>query len=313
MRARLTIAACLVWSPAVLAEPYRASFAHEGVTAEVTIAESSPTVVDLIELRARVLADGPYAASSPRWQESLPEELEIAEIDTPRSSGAPGEVARWAVTLTPLAPGEYTIAPIEFTVTPIDGGDPILVRTEEITVTVRSILGADDDALAEIKGPVGPPPDYVKIAAIAGAGAAGLAVLIAAGVYAMKRRGREPAVPPIPPHESALVELDALLATDLIASAQWKRYFGELSSVLRRYIEGRFNLHAPTQTTEEFLRDPRTSTMFSADHDVLLRAFLGRADAVKFAEGATNAAAANEAADDVRRFVVDTAPAEGSA
>ncbi len=84
------------------------------------------------------------------------------------------------------------------------------------------------------------------------------------------------------------------------------RYFGDLSAITRRYIERRFDLHAPTQTTEEFLRDPRMHHLFEPEHGRLLRAFLMQSDVVKFAEGATDAQQAGDAASRIRAFVEET-------
>ena len=52
---------------------------------------------------------------------------------------------------------------------------------------------------------------------------------------------------------------------------------------MRRYLENRFNLHAPELTTEEFLDVAATSPDLSADQKSFLQGFLRSADQVKFA------------------------------
>ncbi|MFY8199210.1 MAG: hypothetical protein ACOVLE_00965, partial [Pirellula staleyi] len=42
-------------------------------------------------------------------------------------------------------------------------------------------------------------------------------------------------------------------------------------------------IHAPEQTTEEFLRDTRTNEYFAADQSLRLKEFLEAADMVKYA------------------------------
>ncbi len=247
----------------------------------------------------------------PDWGKALPDELTIETIGTPMPGrlgpDAPFPIESWQLQLVALAPGEYEIASIELVITTPDTSEPVRrIVTEPFTITVESVLTEIDTDLADIKDPIDPPPDYAKIALYVGGGVLA-AALLAAGIAVMARRRPEIAPePPTPAHVTALAEIDALLATDLIERRRWKAYFGELSGVLRRYIERRFDLHAPTQTTEEFLRDPRMTNMFEPAHDALVRGFLGQADMVKFAEGAMDASGAREAAERVRAFVEET-------
>ncbi len=251
------------------------------------------------------------SVQEPEWAGSLPDELQLEDQSARLVDGPPGSptgrVMSYTLTLNALAPGSYTIAPVEFRA--LSSADPEWsgsVSSEALTVTVESILTASDSDLADIKDPFDPPPDYLKFGLLV-AGGVLVAVLLAAGIAAVARRRPVEAIePPAPAHVTALAEIDALLASDLIASRRWKAYFGELSGVLRRYIEKRFDLHAPTQTTEEFLRDHRTRNMFEPQHDALVRGFLGQADMIKFAEGSMDAGGAREAADRVRTFVEET-------
>jgi len=275
------------------------------------------TVTDEIRVRVDlVVAAGPYEFNEPEWASGIPDEFELESVvrvvpspqvvDEQRLQFLAPNVS-YVLTLAAIAPGEYTLGPFELRANAVDpDSEPLLAMVEPISVTVESILTDGDTALADIKDPFDPPPDYLRYAMFIG-GAVLAAALLAAGVAVLARRRPEAVVePPAPAHVSALAELDALLASDLIASRRWKAYFGELSGVLRRYIEKRFDLHAPTQTTEEFLRDHRTRNMFEPQHDALVRGFLGQADMIKFAEGAMDAGGAREAADRVRTFVEET-------
>ncbi|MCB9898947.1 MAG: hypothetical protein H6825_13160 [Planctomycetes bacterium] len=57
----------------------------------------------------------------------------------------------------------------------------------------------------------------------------------------------------------------------------------EVSDVLRRYIEGRFDLHAPARTTEEFLIEVARRDDAVAEREETLGGFLTACDLVKFA------------------------------
>jgi hypothetical protein len=58
-----------------------------------------------------------------------------------------------------------------------------------------------------------------------------------------------------------------------------------LSEIIRIYLEERFGLRAPDQTTEEFLDGLRESLALDLGHKDLLREFLVQCDLVKFARG----------------------------
>lgn len=86
--------------------------------------------------------------------------------------------------------------------------------------------------------------------------------------------------PPPPPHVVAWRQLQDALG--LIHDAE--RFCTEVSLIIRVYLEGRFSLHAPDRTTEEFLFELQSSNRLVADHKELLREFLGECDMVKFAK-----------------------------
>ena len=88
------------------------------------------------------------------------------------------------------------------------------------------------------------------------------AALVVAGVAAwfvrrhLARRSEELAPPPPPPpHVVAWERLQRALG--LIHEAE--QFCMEVSQIIRVYLEGRFNLHAPDRTTEEFLLELQSS------------------------------------------------------
>jgi hypothetical protein len=84
------------------------------------------------------------------------------------------------------------------------------------------------------------------------------------------------------PHEIALQYLEE--ARQLIDPDHAREYCFEVSKIVRRYIEERFNLHAPQFTTEEFLHELAESPeALLAAHRLLLGNFLQHCDLAKFA------------------------------
>jgi hypothetical protein len=120
------------------------------------------------------------------------------------------------------------------------------------------------------------------------------------------RRRRLPHVLPLPPGAAALRELERLAAVGLVSAADVRRYYAQLSDVVRRYLEARFQLPASRQTTAEFLESVRQSPLLAADLQALLRDFLERCDRAKFAPVTPAPAECEAAAELARRFVQET-------
>lgn len=139
--------------------------------------------------------------------------------------------------------------------------------------------------------------------------------VIAAGGWLLRRyltHAHELAchAPPPPPHEVALAALQALLTRDWIEQRQIEAFYVELSAIARRYLEARFRLHAPEETTEEFLREAATAGALSPEHQHLVAQFLEQSDLVKFAQhqpGPDDMRAAHAAAERLVRETIPTA------
>lgn len=84
-------------------------------------------------------------------------------------------------------------------------------------------------------------------------------------------------------YEDALEELEKI--HQRLGIEPCRLYAIEVSTVVRRYIERRFNIHAPTRTTEEFLQEARTSPLLSEKYQNQLGHFLKCCDFLKFAKG----------------------------
>lgn len=83
--------------------------------------------------------------------------------------------------------------------------------------------------------------------------------------------------------EDALSELEK--AHRQLSRENARPYAICVSGIVRRYIERRFNLHAPRRSTEEFLAEARFAPALAADHQEKLGHFLKCCDFLKFARG----------------------------
>jgi hypothetical protein len=124
------------------------------------------------------------------------------------------------------------------------------------------------------------PPNYGVWLAL------GIAGVLALGFFVfMRRRLRRADVDAIAPPgpdlwDAALAELERL--TSLVNREHSRDYAIQSTGILRRYIEARYALRAPTLATEEFLVKAAESAALPKDHRVSLRQFLELCDLLKF-------------------------------
>ena len=107
---------------------------------------------------------------------------------------------------------------------------------------------------------------------------------------------------------SALRELDELAARQLPQKGLVLDFYVLLSDTVRRYVEGRFGIRAPEQTTKEFLQAARHHPAMRDDHQRMLAAFLRAADMVKFAAQRPGPGECDRGLDAARGFVRESAP-----
>jgi hypothetical protein len=160
------------------------------------------------------------------------------------------------------------------------------VVTDPLKVEVGSILGDQRPDLATIRGPRGlvdlaPPEARVPWLWI-GLGLGAIAVVVTS-VVVLRRRRRAPEERRLSPEELAYMELQALVQADLVAEERYGDFYVELTGIVRRYIERTTRVHAPEQTTEEFLREIRDQNLFPVEKQTQFKVFLEAADLIKFA------------------------------
>lgn len=132
-------------------------------------------------------------------------------------------------------------------------------------------------------------------------------LLVVAAVLISKLVRRRPATrAALPADIWALVKLDRIDAMKLSDAGAAERLHTLVSDVVRRYLERRFDLQAPRQTTIEFLETMRASPKLSTSQQELLREFLERCDLAKFARAACGVEECRTTAAMARRFVEET-------
>jgi hypothetical protein len=107
-------------------------------------------------------------------------------------------------------------------------------------------------------------------------------------------------------HEDALAALEKLFA--LIDREESRPYATESTGIVRRYIETRFELKAPRQSTEEFLAEAQSSPRLTAQQQTALAEYLRICDLLKFGRTFANRDELKNLHEAAVHFVKETRP-----
>ena len=269
------------------------------------------TVAERLNLKITMVVDEAYEVNLPGFGEKL-EQFGIVDYRTTQpelTEDNRKEVSRSYV-LEPFLSGEYIIPSMEvsFWNKQEEEAGAHQIETPEATVTVRSLLPEDleEIKLNEIKPPVSFPRSYALWIWL-GIGLAVVAAIVVVVITIQRRRkGEEVWSQRVPAHELAYEELRRLVVEDLVKKGEIKVFYQRLSGVIRHYIENRFGLCAPEQTTEEFLTGLEAAQEFPGTYKPLLKTFLNHCDLVKFAEYQPRAEDIQKTFDSCKAFIKGT-------
>jgi hypothetical protein len=235
---------------------------------------------------------------------------QVLRSTEPQKKPTAGNRVLWqqTFTLVPLKPGQVplSLAPVRYRETPdVDAWREAAWQTIPVHV-VTEIAHADLSELRGITGPEDPPPAstwHVPYLWVAGA-VGGLTLLLAGGWFYRRRNRRQPM---LLPDQWALRELARLALPGTTSDGEVDRFHTQISDVMRRYLELRFQLPALEQTTVEFFEGIRRSPRLNEAEQSLLRDLLERCDLVKFARARPKTEDCRDLAAVARRFVEQTA------
>ena len=212
-------------------------------------------------------------------------------------------------TLMPFETGEFQTPAFEFYWFDSAGKSHSIIAPQR-PVYVKSLLPADTSGV-DIKDIIGPKALPTRWWPYVLAGF--ILIAIAAAWYFLFRRKLQkmeiPSAPPEPPFDRAVRELALLKEKDLLGKGKIKQFYIELSDILRRYIEGRYEIAAVEATTYELKRVLRHPELPSEKTQEILT-FLGRADLVKFAKFTPTPEFPENDYEFVRGFIIATKPIE---
>lgn len=160
------------------------------------------------------------------------------------------------------------------------------VATLPVTITVHTLQVNTQEDIRDVKEPLKLPLDWLLIIII---------LIVVSGLavggyywykyYKKKKEGKIIEVPEVvvPPHEIALNELRVLEMKKLWQNGHVKEYHSEITEIVRKYFEARFNFKALEMTSSEILAV--LSYIENGKNIVETSAsFFSNADLVKFAK-----------------------------
>ncbi|OFX42348.1 MAG: hypothetical protein A2046_11045 [Bacteroidetes bacterium GWA2_30_7] len=225
----------------------------------------------------------------PIFTDTIPNSVEIlsaSKIDTVVTNGILN--LKQNLVLTSFDSGPHEILPLDFVIHIDTITDTI--RTRQMFYQVFTI--PPDTAVQDIKDikpPFEAPISFREYLPYILLGLGIIALIIAIWWYLKKRKKNEPITriiqkPKEPAHIIAFRELDELKEKKLWQQGKIKEYHTEVTEIIRKYIEFRFNVMALEQTSDEILSTFRNSNLCEAENLGLLNQMFSLADLVKFAK-----------------------------
>ena len=252
-----------------------------------------------------------------QWPE-LSGKIEGVEIaaDPPVTANQPngGLHAERVYHVDAVKPGSYRLPDIDVSLSSASETasfalPPFVLQARELTAEEKTAAGNFEESapLSALEPRKSPSPWWL------------VAILAAAAVSVLLwrlfwRKKPLPAALPKPAWDVALARLHELRLRNLPMQGQTERYYVDLSAILRYYVEDRFGLRAPEQTTPEFLDIAAQSGLLTEGQQEFLALFLRHSDRVKFARHEPCVVEMEERLAEAEQFVQDTVsrPAEGA-
>jgi hypothetical protein len=294
--------------------PITATTQKGPVEATVSLTPAEPVIGDTVTLTVTVLGDKDVELLMPEFGQMLDRYAILDFTTSARIDDEQRTVIEQRYELQPPRSGSQSIAPImiEFVdhrpgakAAP-DDMDAYELLTERLAFEVQSVLPTDADA--DLEPPLGKLPPLASATATSRLWWFVVAGLIAVAApfawrywLAARRTARQRSA-----YDIATERLGRLLTWPRTEAAEIDAFFVELSALVRRYVEDRFELRAPELTTEQFMVAMSQSPDLAHAHQSLLHDFLRRADLVKFARFMPPAEDIDESVDAAQRILAET-------
>jgi hypothetical protein len=184
------------------------------------------------------------------------------------------------------------------------------IAVNPLTIVVKTLQVNQQEEIRDIKEPMTLPLNWLLISLIV----LGIFILCVAGYFAYryyeKKKLAKAGIVPIaiiPPHEIALNELKELESKKLWQQGNVKDYHSQITEIIRKYFEARFDFHALEITSPEII-ECLNILEEGKDFAGIANDFFSNADMVKFAKFQPMPAVNDEMMKQAYRIVNETIP-----
>jgi hypothetical protein len=246
---------------------------------------------DQVKIKLQAICPKGTILMWPTIKDTIIKQIEVAsrtKIDSVFSSDKKSLTLSQIFTITSFDSGTYKIPAFEFNYRFLKDTNNYTALTNELYLNVNTIAVDTTKEIRDIKTPLKAPISFRELLPYIG-GVVILSVIILLIIYYIqKKRKAEPLirfkqVRVVPAHEIALLALQKLKDDKLWQNNKVKLYYVELTDILRKYIENRFEIDALEMTTDEITASFKTIDI-AEELKRKLRNILILADLVKFAK-----------------------------
>lgn len=209
------------------------------------------TMGDEIRVFIQVTRLQGFSVQLPEPTNLAPFELKsVRELPSAEEKGIVQE--NFELVLTVFKVGDFKIPPMQV-LTKDRSGDTGSLSTPPIDIKVVGVIHDQGKDIKPIKNVISLAPGLLRTIIL---GSLVLVLCLILVVRVVLLRNKKIAVDPesrLPAHERAFLELGRLERKDWLAAGKLKEYYSELSSILKRYLERRYQVRTSDLTTSEII------------------------------------------------------------
>lgn len=256
---------------------------------KTTLSKENILLGDRVELTISVLVPESCKVTFPALSDSLMKGVELVKKPITETTKLKDKKSEQILklTITSFDSGTYQLPEMKIAVSNGTITDTVLSKPLSLVVNTLPKDKAVKD-IYDIKAPIEEPLTIKEVAPWALGGLLFTAIIFLLFIYLKRRRENRPfsflQKHVDPPHVVALRELDKIRNEKLWTSENHKYYYTRLIDTLRVYIEGRFEVNAMEQTTDEILFGLKQAGFPVDELYRQLQETLTLADLVKFAK-----------------------------
>jgi hypothetical protein len=256
---------------------------------KTSLSKDTILIGDRVGLTISILSPGGGTVNFPELTDSLMKGIEIVKKPTFETKKLHNQMTEQVIrlTLTSFDSGAYMLPVFKIPVT--DGIRTDTIRSNQLILVVNNL--PKDKAVKDIydiKPPIEEPLTIGEVAPYAFGGLFLFGLIFLLILFLRRRKQNLPFAfmqkPIDPPHVIALRELEKIKTEKLWLSENHKYFYTRLVDVIRVYIEGRYEVKAMEQTTDEILKGLKQVDFPVNELYNQLQESLTLADLVKFAK-----------------------------